>query len=535
MGSSQRTVAYESAISVVVLIIEFGTGSLDLIETIATIMSASKRGSTQASCPPSNFGFGFVDINVVVSPGDLNLILGFFMTTSDQSMDPAFQFVHQSPVRTEEPANVPVIDDRYIPKSPKTLEEAGLHQNDVFPVILKYLLLHGVQPGRQVAQQMKLPFQLICPLLESLKTDLLIGRKAVHGVADYEYELTPKGVDQAKIALKRTTYCGSAAVTVEDYRKAVKVQSIRNYRPTLQDVSAALSDLTVSKLMITQLGQAVISGRSLFLFGQPGNGKTSIARRVIKSVNEHIWIPRALTIGGEVIRLFDPIVHQQIPLNQDKSNANLDVDHRWVRIKRPTIVVGGELTLSSLEAAYNSITGILEAPIHIKSNCGCLVVDDFGRQQVSVTELLNRWIVPMESAVDYLVLPSGRQVNLPFEQLLVFSTNLEPSKLCDEAFLRRIPYKIEVFDPTEHQFRNLFAEVAGKMDFEVKEGVLDDIIEYHFKRVSRPFRFCHPQDLLQQAKDFCEFHRRPFVLTRDIAELAVLNYFSGMPSNIGVK
>ena len=187
--------------------------------------------------------------------------------------------------------------------------------------------------------------------------------------------------------------------------------------------------------------------------------------------------------------------------------------------------------MKHLEATLNPVTGIIEAPVHVKSNCGCLVVDDFGRQQITTTELLNRWIVPMESGNDFLNLPSGRQISLPFEQLLIFSTNLDPITLCDEAFLRRIPYKIEVFDPTEIQFRDLFNKLLNQMGFQVQEGVVDQLIEYHYKRPNRPFRFCHVGDLLSQAKDFCEFHRRPLVFDRDIVELSVLNYFSGMGIN----
>jgi len=171
-------------------------------------------------------------------------------------------------------------------------------------------------------------------------------------------------------------------------------------------------------------------------------------------------------------------------------------------------VIGGELEMKHLEATLNPVTGIIEAPIHVKSNCGCLVIDDFGRQQISSRELLNRWIVPMESGNDFLNLPSGRQISLPFEQLLIFSTNLEPTELCDEAFLRRIPYKVEVFDPTEKQFRDLFNSELERLDFQVEEGVLDYLIEYHYKRIGRPFRFCHAQDLIFQCRDFCEFHRR---------------------------
>ena len=422
-----------------------------------------------------------------------------------------------------------VVQDEFIPKQPKSLKQAGLHENDLFPLILKFLFLHGANSGGRIAQQIKLPFSVVEPVLAQLKADLLVGHKSAAGVGDYLFELSPKGMEQAKLALARSTYCGAAAVSLAEYKQSVKTQSIRNLKPSMEDVGAALSDLMVSRLMISQLGQAINSGKSLFLFGAPGNGKTSIAQRAIRSLSEVIWIPRSITVGGEVIRLFDPSLHEAAPLPQSSGITNdYEVDERWIRIKRPTIVVGGELTLKHLEATLNPVTGIIEAPIHIKSNCGCLVVDDFGRQQISTTELLNRWIVPMESGNDFLNLPSGRQISLPFEQLLIFSTNLRPNKLCDEAFLRRIPYKVEVFDPTEIQFRNLFDQLSNKMGFNIQPGVIDDLIEYHYKRVGRPFRFCHVSDLLNQAKDFCEFHRKPLTFNKDIVELAVVNYFSGM-------
>lgn len=416
-----------------------------------------------------------------------------------------------------------------IPQQPKTLKQAGLHENDLFPLVLKFLFLHGANSGSRISQQIKLPFPIVEPILSQLKSDLLIGHKSSAGVGDYLYELSPKGVEQAKIALSRSTYCGAAAVSLKEYKQAIELQSIKRLKPTMEKVASALSDLVVSNLMISQLGQAINSGRSMFLFGAPGNGKTSIATRAIRALSEVVWIPRSLTVGGEVIRLFDPSLHEAAPLPQSSGiTRDVEVDERWIRIKRPTIIVGGELTLKHLEATLNPVTGIIEAPVHVKSNCGCLVVDDFGRQQISTTELLNRWIVPMESGNDFLNLPSGRQISLPFEQLLIFSTNLEPATLCDEAFLRRIPYKVEVFDPTEIQFRNLFEQLTQEMNFNVQPGVIDDLIEYHYKRVDRPFRFCHVLDLLTQAKDFCEFHRQPLTLNREIVELAVVNYFSGM-------
>lgn len=444
-------------------------------------------------------------------------------------------FHENSPVFVPEKRQPIDVTGEQIPLMPKTLAEAGLHKNDLFPLVLKYLFLHGSQAGSRIANQIKLQFGLLEPVLIALKSEQLISPKGLIGAGDFEYELTPKGVEQAKLHLSRSSYCGAAPVSLGEYRKAMSEQSIRHLRPSYQEVKKAFNDLYVSDLTISQIGQALNSSKAIFLFGAPGNGKTSIATRAIRALREFIWIPRALTVGGEVIRLFDPVVHQAVPLyDAGGLTREIEVDERWVRIRRPTIVMGGELELKHLDATLNPLTGIIEAPIHLKSNCGCLVVDDFGRQQIAPSELLNRWIVPMESGCDFINLPSGRQVSLPFEQLLIFSTNLEPSKLCDEAFLRRIPYKVEVFDPTEQQFRDLFDQNMKKLGFEAEPGVIDRLIEYHYKRVGRPFRFCQVLDLLNQAKDFCEFHRQPLVFKKDIAELAVLNYFSGMNGQLNV-
>ena len=265
------------------------------------------------------------------------------------------------------------------------------------------------------------------------------------------------------------------------------------------------------------------------LYGAPGNGKTSIAQRVTAAYGETMWIPRCVSVYGEIIRLFDPSNHEPLPLPASSGLVNeRPVDPRWVRIRRPTIVVGGELTMDSLEIRTNTQTGIGEAPLQMKSNGGTFVIDDFGRQRISTDELLNRWIVPLETGYDFLDLASGRKIQVPFDQLIVFSTNLEPADLVDEAFLRRIPYKIDVLDPTEAQFRALFVSMADDLGIRCPQEGIDYLLQKHYAQAGRPLRFCHPRDLLRQVKNFCSFHEVEHCLTRKNIDAAVKNYFAAI-------
>jgi predicted ATPase with chaperone activity len=269
----------------------------------------------------------------------------------------------------------------------------------------------------------------------------------------------------------------------------------------------------------------------MFLYGFPGNGKTSIAERVTRCFGDYIWIPRAIGIDGEIIRVFDPNHHHEVPQEETQNVGLLNsakYDRRWVRIRRPTIVVGGELTMDHLELRLNKATSINDAPIQLKSNCGTLVIDDFGRQKMRTDELLNRWIVPLEKRYDFLSLPSGKSIEVPFDQLVIFSTNLEPKDLVDDAFLRRIPYKIEVQDPSEAEFRELFKIMAPIMGFSYREEPITYLIEKHYKPIQRPFRCCQPRDLLLQVKNLCLYEGQAPELTNERMDFAVENYFAIM-------
>jgi predicted ATPase with chaperone activity len=279
--------------------------------------------------------------------------------------------------------------------------------------------------------------------------------------------------------------------------------------------------------MCKRLGLAIASGKGLFLYGKPGNGKTCIAERITAVYGTSIWIPRAICAGGEIIRLFDPACHEELPLREgDQILSDEKIDQRWVRVHRPTIVVGGELTMASLEITTDDDSGVSEAPVQLKSNCGTLVIDDFGRQQIAPAELLNRWIVPLEKRYDLLRLASGRKIRVPFDQFVVFSTNLEPKELVDEAFLRRIPYKIEIENPSEDQFRALFLGTCAKLGLEFQSEAFDHLLTKHYREPRREMRFCHSRDLLQQVVTYCRFLGLPPVANSTALDTAARNYFS---------
>lgn len=417
----------------------------------------------------------------------------------------------------------------FFPVEPESFDAAGLTESDVESIVMKYLLARGDAAGRDIAEQLKLPFGMVDVLLRQLKNDQLLVHRCSAPMNDYIYQLTDVGRERARRYVAHCTYFGSAPVALKDYVDSVSEQSLTTRSPSNEELRAAFEDLSLPDWLIDRLGPAINSGRGLFLYGQPGNGKTSIAERVTGTFGDSIWIPRAIGVDGEIIRLFDPVNHVELPIENNSGLIDQRrIDRRWVRIKRPTIIAAGELTMEMLEVALNTSTGISEAPLQLKSNCGTLVIDDFGRQKLNIDELLNRWILPLEKRYDFLNLPNGKKIQVPFDQLIVFSTNLEPRDLVDEAFLRRIPYKIEVKDPSEEEFRALLLLMAEKLGFTIHQSAIEYLLDHHYKAAGRQMRYCHPRDLLMQVKSFCSFKKQPLELRNEYFDMACENYFAIM-------
>jgi predicted ATPase with chaperone activity len=413
----------------------------------------------------------------------------------------------------------------FFPQAPKTVEDTGLNPIQIESLILKTLLNLGSLTGRDIAARVCLPFKLIDDILHSLKQRLLIGHKAAAQFGDFIYVLTDGGHEQSIMAREVSNYVGPAPVKLPEYVKAVRAQTITQEKPKVADLQAALSDLFIEEHVLDTLGPAINSARGLFLYGEPGNGKTSIAERICKCFKQGLWIPVTLDIQGQQIQLYDPQMHERL----EPPQGPIPHDARWVYIKRPVVVVGGELTMDTLELKYNPTVKVCEAPIQMKSNGGTLLIDDFGRQRINPVELLNRWIIPLEKQIDYLTLPNGQKISVPFDQLIIFSTNLNPEDLVDEAFLRRIPYKINVSSPTEDQFKILFQIMCEKLAIPYEEPMLNYLIKNHY-RGKRPFRACQARDLLLQIINTASYQNKEPQLTVEFLDLACQNYFSAMGS-----
>jgi len=461
---------------------------------------------------------------------------------ADAGLDALFNRVHQllgdsaqaaeitsSPVPVGESASGRTSGGIFTPQQPDSIRSSGIDESMIERLVLKYLYSVGQGTVRGLVNQIKLPFRILEPMLRQMRSDKHIDLVGTTATGDSQYATTEFGRERGKRYMTECTYFGAAPVTLDAYVKSVAAQTIEGQIVTALDLKKAFDGLIINTNMLHKLGPAINSGRGMFLFGEPGNGKTSIAERVTSAFGSAVWIPRAIVVDGDIIRIFDPSVHEEVEEeNQGGLLDSLEIDRRWAKIKRPTVIAGGELTMEELEVTKNTQSNICEAPLQMKSNCGTLVIDDFGRQKMPVDVLLNRWIVPLEKRYDFLNLPSGKKIQVPFDQLIIFSTNLEPKDLVDGAFLRRIPYKIEVPDPSEDEFRDLMGIMCRVMEIEANEEAFEYLIATHYKAVGRPYRLCQPRDLLLQVRNYCNFHQQPIELSNTAFDFAVDNYFSIM-------
>ncbi len=417
-------------------------------------------------------------------------------------------------------------DEPFQPAPPRSLEETGVTGSLIESLICKHLALVAKSSGREIAKSIHLPFGILEDLFQTLRTRQIIVHTGAAPVNDYYYTLTEQGRERARAAAAGCAYVGPTPVTLMDYVLSVEAQTIRAEAPKSDQLEKAFSDISVDRNLFDSLGPAVNSGAGLFLYGAPGNGKSTLAKRITMCFRQEIWVPYAIFEDGQLIKVYDAAYHQAVESSEEGIIRAAEHDQRWVRIRRPTVVVGGELTLDNLEIRHDPRGNVSEAPLQMKSNCGCLLIDDFGRQRVEPAELLNRWIVPLESRVDFLTLPTGKKIQVPFEQLIIFSTNLEPSDLVDEAFLRRIPYKVEIGDASEEEFHELFQIYCGAFGCEYREEVVDYLLENHYRPHNRPLRRCHPRDLLSQLQNYCAYNDLPVEMCPEHFDRVVRGYFT---------
>ena len=419
-------------------------------------------------------------------------------------------------------SNNKTIDDILV--QPKSVEDLDIPQNILIDILLRLLYTEGNVDFRRMSQVTRVPYALE-QLLDWLRKEHLIEvsqSSASYGPLNYIYKLSGAGEDRAREAMDRCKYVGPVPIPVHKYNEAIEIQTRGSRSVTPTQVKNALRDLVLPDDFHRKIGPAINSAASLFLYGPPGNGKTTISMLISQLISgtDPIWVPYALTAGGQIIQIFDRLFHQEIEREQKST-----IDGRWGLFKRPSVVVGGEMKIESLDLRFDPLANFYEAPLQLKANGGVFLIDDFGRQQASPIDLLNRWIMPLENGVDFLRLRTGQTLVIPFRALIIFCTNLDPFNLADEAFFRRIQMKVGIFTPDEPSYKRIFQRVCNQISIYFDEISYSHLIEKWYRNDNRQFQAVHPRDLLNIIKALCNYDNSPVLLTTDLVDEACEIYF----------
>lgn len=414
------------------------------------------------------------------------------------------------------------------PSSPRRLADTGLDEQMLVELVAKVFYLRGNLSLVDLVQHVRLPSALLDEILCFMRCERIIDllRRGA-SVGDVDYRLTENGRARAAEYLRKCHYAGAAPVSLSDYAAQVRRQSIAELRINQDDIEDAYRDLVVSSEFRDLIGAAMNSNRSMFFYGPSGSGKTFLAESLVRLLHGTIYVPHALAVGGEIIQLFDSLIHR--PDDSESAHRALDnrsrVDQRWVSCARPVAISGGELTIDMLDLQYDPITGFYQAPAHVKANNGIYIIDDLGRQLVRPDQLMNRWIVPMDRRRDYLNLHNGSSFEIPFDVKLVFSTNLTPDAVADEAFLRRLGYKIHVGAVSESKYEQIFRQVCVEFGVEYDADAFESLLSLHH-RTNRPTLACYPRDLIAQMGNDAAYRECPLKLSPQLVDWAWHSYFA---------
>jgi hypothetical protein len=410
------------------------------------------------------------------------------------------------------------------PQAPTDPSDAGIS-----PAVLRDLALKAAYTVPQfttewAVRQLCLPQVLVGELLEQLRTEQMLEILGSSGLFGFRYSISGRGRERAARLMEISGYVGPAPVSLESYTAMIEWQLARAPEVSREHVQESLSELVLPEDSTLLAGLAASSGRSLFVFGPPGNGKTTLGRLIHQALQGDLWIPHCIGIGANIIRVYDTQVHQLV---DGAEQAPSSFDRRWVKIRRPLMIGGGEMTLDSFDLTFSPSLRYYEAPLHMKANGGTFLIDDFGRQRVDPHELLNRWIIPLENRIDYLTLRTGQKIQIPFLQLLIIATNLDPERVTDAAFLRRMGYRLQLEAPSPEHYRRIFERYAASHDIPLPPGLLERLLE-RYASEHRDLRGCEPRDLIERARDICRFTGRALELDDDVMALAWSGYFGAL-------